>query len=228
MYFISQLLTNRYLRHGISNVSDGNMSYRHGTQEEVKRNRKNFLTNLRIPSERSIFIEVQHGTKIIKGSESLAGTGFNNKETAIKADAIVTTEKNLALVIMTADCIPAIIFDKEQGILALAHVSRHNSRLAFLQILINLLKREFSVKPQDLHVFFGPSIRRDSYILPQYPKGYDLTGESANQMILKGVKRENIIIDPNDTAINPEFFSHYRDIRSKNGEGRFATAAMLV
>lgn len=228
MYYISQLLTNRYLRHGISNVDDGNMSYRYGGQDEVKKSRRNFLVNLRIPSERSIFIEVQHGTKIIKGTSSLAGAGFNSKETAIKADAIVATEKNLALVIMTADCIPVIIFDKEQGVLSLAHVSRHNSRLAFLQILITLLRREFNVKPQDLQVYFGPSIKRDSYVLPQYPKGYDLVGESVNQMMLKGVRRENIVIDPNDTVINPEFFSYYRDVRSRVKEGRFATAAMLV
>lgn len=209
-------------------MSDGNMSFNFGETEDVKKSRRNFLTNLHIPSERSIFIEVQHGTKIIKGTTSLAGTGFNSKGTAIKADGIITTEKNLALVILTGDCIPVILLDKSLGLLALAHVSRLNSRLAFLQILVTLLKREFDVNPHDLQVYFGPSIKRDSYILPQYPKGYDLVGESANQLILKGVKRENITIDPIDTAINPEFFSHYRDIRSKSSEGRFATAAMLV
>lgn len=229
MYFLRQILTIKGLRHGISNVSDGNMDYRFDdNKEHVKKYRKNFFNNLSIPPERSVFLNVQHGIKIINATHSLAGTGFNSYEAAIKADALITQEKNLALAVLTADCIPAIIFDNDKSMICLAHISRHNSKLAFPQVLVTQIKREYGIDPKNLNVFFGPAIHKESYILPQFQKGFDLVGESMSQFILKGVKRENIIMDNNDTAINPEFFSHYRDVRSRTSEGRFITTIMLT
>lgn len=229
MYFIRQILTIKGLRHGISTVSDGNMDFRfEENKEQVKKNRKNFFNNLSIPPERSVFLNVQHGIKIINANHSLAGTGFNSSESAIKADALITQEKNLALVVLTADCIPAIIFDDEKSMICLAHISRHNTKLAFPQVLTAYIKREYGIDPKKLNVFFGPAIQKDSYVLPQFQRGFDLIGESISQFILRGVRRENIVADINDTAINPEFFSHYRDVRSKTPEGRFVTTIMLT
>lgn len=228
MYFISKLLTNRNIRHGISTIEDGNMAFTYGTKEEVAKNRSKFFSGIKIPPERAVFLEVVHGTKIVEGTTSLAGIGFNSQETAIKADAIVTKEKNLALVILIADCIPAIFYDVANGILGLAHLSRHNTKNAFSQILVSLLKRDYGTNLQDLKVFFGPSIKKESYILPEYPKGYDLVSDNVNQLLLKGVREENILIDSTDTAASSEFFSHYRAVKNKETEGRFAIVAMLV
>lgn len=228
MYYIPQLLTNRYIRHGISTIEDKNMSYEWGERDEVRKHRKNFLTKLRIPVERSVFLQVQHGTKIIEGSSSLAGIGYFSSEAAIKADAIVTKEKGLAMVILTADCIPAIFYDRANEIVCLAHISRKNSMLSFSQVIVSHLKRTFNTNPQDLRVFFGPSIKKKSYIIPEFPEGFDLIEENTSQLVLKGVRRENIVEDSIDTASQEEFFSHYRDVRAGEKEGRFATVVMLT
>lgn len=228
MYFISQLLTNRYIKHGISNTKGGNMSFQYGSKDEVIGNRKKFLDGLKIPVERTVFLELQHGTKIIEATASLGGTGFYSSETAIKADAMVTREKNLALVLLTADCIPAIIYDRASEVVGIAHLSRKNSGLKFSQILASFMKKEFKTNLQELKVFFGPAIQKKSYILPEYPQGYDLVEENINQLLLKGVRKENVVVDVQDTAVSPNFFSHYRAIQSGEKEGRFATVVMLV
>jgi copper oxidase (laccase) domain-containing protein len=228
MYFIPRILTNRYIRHGISTIEDGNMSFKYGNRQNVIENRKNFLNKVRIPIERATFLDVQHGTKIIEATQSLAGIGFYSQESQIKADAIFTKEKNLALVLTTADCIPVIIYDYAHGVIGLAHLSRLNSGLKFAQILMSFMKREFDSSIFGLQIFFGPSIQKSSYILPDYSKGFDLTNQNIDQLLLKGIKRENIFIDSRDTAKSSDFFSHYRDMRNKVDEGRFATTAMLV
>lgn len=228
MHYISKLLTNRALRHGISTLQEGNMDYRFGVKQEVVKNRSEFLNKTRIPAERSVFIDVQHGTKIIEGTASLAGIGFYSRESALKADAIVTKEKNLALVVLTADCIPAILYDRSKQVLGLAHLSRHNTKEAFAQTLVSFLKREYGVDAQELQVYFGPSIKKNSYILPEFPGGYDLVADNVNQFLLKGVGEKNIFVDQTDTVGSDSFFSHYKTVRDKGIEGRFATAAMLV
>ncbi len=228
MYFIPQLLTNRFVRHHISTKDEGNMSYVYGEREEVLSNRKKFFTDIRIPTERAIIIEVQHGTKIIEASSSLGGTGINSAASAIKADAIVTREKNLAVGLLTADCIPAIIFDRPNGILCLAHISRKNTESRFSQILISFFRREYDTNLHELKVFMGPSIKKESYMLEEHPNGYDLIGENMQQLLLKGVRAENIVVDTTDTARDSNFFSHYRDSRNKENEGRFLTTTMLI
>lgn len=204
------------------------MSHRFGSKESVVENRRNFLNQIRIPSERSVFIEVQHGTKIIEGTTSLAGIGFGSSASAIKADAIFTKERNLALVVLTADCIPAIIYDRTNQILGLIHLSRHNTENSFSQIVISFMRREYNTNLSELKVFFGPSIKKGSYILSEYPDGYDLVSKNVHHLLLKGLSEENIFIDPTDTASSSDFYSHYRAARNKDEEGRFATVAMLV
>ncbi len=204
------------------------MSYDFGDKEKVLENRRKFLEDIRIPVERAVFLDVQHGNKIIQATNSLAGVGFFSQETAIKADGIVTREKNLALIVLTADCIPAIFYDKKNEVLGLAHISRHNTQAGFSQAFVSFLKREYGTNFQELKVFFAPSIKKESYILPDYSQGFDLTGENVNQLLLKGIPEENMYVDPTNTARTFEFFSHYRSIRGGEREGRFATAAMLV
>lgn len=204
------------------------MSYAFGDREKVIENRKKFLDEIRIPMERTVFLDLQHGNKIIAATNGLAGVGFYSDATAIKADAIVTQEKNLALVLLTADCIPAILYDEENDVIGLAHLSRQNTQMGFSQTLISFLKREYRTNIQELKIFFAPSITKESYILPEFPNGYDLVSENVNQLLLKGVSEENIVIDPTNTARSQEFFSHYRSIRGGEREGRFATAVMLV
>lgn len=228
MYFITKLLTNRHIRHGISTNESGNMSFEYGEKDKVVENRRVFLDEIRIPVERAVFLDVQHGTKIIRATNNLGGVGFYSQQTAIKADGIITKEKNLALIVLTADCIPAIFYDSANDVLGLAHISRHNTEAGFAQAFVSFLKRECGTNLQGLKVFFAPSIQKESYILPEYPQGFDLTGENVNQLLLKGVAEENIYVDPTNTARTFEFFSHYRSIRGGEREGRFATVVMLV
>lgn len=228
MHLIPQLSDQKSILHGVSTTAFGNMDFRFGDKNEVINNRKKFFEKLRIPYDRSVFIEVIHGTKIIKVTSSLCGVGNYSQMSALKADALITNEKNIALVLLTADCVPVIMYDNTNQILALVHVSRHNSRQAFVQKVLSNLKSEYSVNITDLKIYLGPSIKKSSYLLPDYPDGYDLIGDTLTQLQLKGAKKDNIFVDDIDTCKSDDFFSHYRSVRSKEAEKRFATVVMLI
>ena len=55
-----------------------------------------------------------HLFRRIKSNEDLAENG---KE----ADGLVTSLKQVPLLIFTADCVPIVFYDKKQGVIALAH-----------------------------------------------------------------------------------------------------------
>lgn len=228
MYFIPKLLTQTKINHYISDLSDGNMSFDYGEREAVIKNRKNFLIKTRIPSERVVNLFVQHGTKIIDATQSLAGTGVFSSETAIKADALVTREKNLALMLLTADCLPIVMFDPNNSVLGLAHVSRLNSVHGFAQTLVTYFTKNYGSNPSNIQVYIGPSIYKSSYKIPEFPDGFDLIGENLKQLQFKGILDDNIFAESPDTVTSKEFFSHYRAVRENESEGRFATVAMQV
>lgn len=204
------------------------MSYAFGEKEEVLKNRKDFFKKIKLPLERVVALEVMHGTKIIEATIGLAGAGIFSSETAIRADAIVTKEKNLGLFLLTADCVPAVFYDPQNSVVCLAHISRKNMQLGFAQTIVSYLHKNHGVAPSSLRVYFGPSIQKESYIIPEFSNGFDLVGETITQLTFKGVPKDNIFTDGKDTAVSDEFFSHYRDVRNKTPEGRFASVVMLV
>jgi YfiH family protein len=71
------------------------------------------------------------------------------------ADALVTTESNLALVVLVADCVPVLLWDESASVIAAVHVGRKGllNGITFraLQVMRELGARNISAE-------FGPSI----------------------------------------------------------------------
>ena len=80
----------------------------------------------------------------------------------IKADGVITTEKNLALCILTADCAPVLVLDPHKKIIAAAHLGW---RGAYKKIIIKIFKKLISLgsKKNDLIVIIGPCISKENY-----------------------------------------------------------------
>ena len=77
-------------------------------------------------------------------------------------DGLITTKKNLALGILTADCAPVLIYDKKLPMIAAIHVGWKG---AFKNILKKCIK--FMIKKgsenQNISAVIGPSIFRENY-----------------------------------------------------------------
>ncbi len=44
-------------------------------------------------------------------------------------DALITNEKNIPLLVMVADCIPILLYDKVKGVIAAIHAGRNSTFL---------------------------------------------------------------------------------------------------
>jgi copper oxidase (laccase) domain-containing protein len=101
------------------------------------------------------------------------------------------------------------------------------------------------VKPENLLVYIGPHIRRESYKFPLplphkdpnlsahiYKRdGYahiDLTGGSFAALTASGVRENNIIVSDIDTATSENHFSYFRlKQENKDTTSRLATILMM-
>ncbi len=103
-----------------------------------------FLLN-QIHSNKFIFIDKEYKTKIKP-----------------KADAVITNQKKLPIAVLTADCVPVLIYDSKKKIIAAIHAGWKG---AYKNIVGKVLKFMIKMgsKPQNIMASIGPSISVKNY-----------------------------------------------------------------
>ena len=218
-------------------IADGNMSVNWGPEDEVERNRTNFLAKHGLTREDVVILDLRH-------DDQMGIVGRNNAGTYVRADAVLTKEKDLVLMLLTADCCPVIFYDSQHETLALAHLSWQTTTLTLSKKVVTRMGSVFSTQPADLTIHIGPSARKESYVqqevkqrtdrawapyLTEVPSGtaIDVVGFNVQQLRDAGVPSDHITVDPEDTIPSKRYFSHYRSVRTGEPEGRLATIAVL-
>lgn len=221
-----------------SSIADGNMSVKWGEEKEIEENRKKFLAKHGLRREDVAVMDLLHDDKIeVVGLEA---AGEN-----VRAEAVLTREPGLALMLLTADCNPISFYDPTKKVIALGHMSWQTTTLSLSKKVVEAMQKEFGTDPADLLVAIGPSARKESYIQKEvkqreHPEwapflhdagngetAIDVLGFNVDQLVSAGVRRENISVDPTDTITSPTYFSHFRSVRTGEPEGRFATILTL-
>lgn len=176
---------------------------------------------------------------IIDDIKTEEGVGY---DTSIPADGLITQERNVALLLTTADCLPVSLFDPVTNTIGLIHLSRHTFVLGLIEKIIATL-HELMVDPKNIQIIIGPHIHRTSYCFPlpltEEPERIqpyiektsdhaciDLAKATVDTFTTHGVTQ--IAIAPIDTYTSPEHFSHVRSAKNHEPEGRLATIVALV
>ena len=163
-----------------------------------------------------------------------------------EADAIITHIPDCPIVVLTADCVPIIIYDPIKHVVGVVHAGRLGTQKRILTNTIEALSREYHSNPKDLIVGMGPAIRGCCYeldepcALPFVKKSLlcsefiNKTGENKFFLDLPKVNRfegyeagvlmENIYTDgPCTSCENHRWYSYRRE----GNTGRLITLAML-
>lgn len=147
-------------------------------------------------------------------------------------DALITSEKDICLLVMVADCIAILIKDERKGILAAVHAGRSGTFLNISSKVVNKMINEFGCEIKDIKVEFSPSIQKCCYevnneIIEFVKKTYgeefifnnNISLQDINKKLLEDLGIENIKISNICTKCsNEDYFSYRKD---KNC-GRFA------
>ena len=143
-------------------------------------NKNNVLNNLAIVSKKigvsknNLFIMNQtHSNRVVTISE-------NNKNIQrIGSDALITRNKNIAISVLTADCVPVLIYEEVNHVIACIHAGWRGS---INGIIKNTLKEIINMgKNNKIHVAVGPCIG---------VKNYEVGKEFYNEFIKENKKNE--------------------------------------
>jgi len=78
----------------------------------------------------------------------------------LSADAMITKEKNLPLLIKTADCIPILLYDQENEVIALIHSGWKGTLNNITNKTIAKMIDIYNTNPNNITVYIYPSIRK--------------------------------------------------------------------
>jgi len=158
-------------------------------------------------------------------------------DTLPACDALVTDQPDIALAVMVADCLPILMADETNGIIAAVHAGRNGT---FLRIAPKTLRRmsELGANTGQIRVRIGPAIGPCCYEVDEkmvrivkenfgdrYVNGryLDLKALNRDQLITAGIKPEHIEISPLCTRCHKDLFSYRREQKT----GRFAGLVWL-
>lgn len=222
-----------FLRHG--GVSSGHCSTLNlgdstsDSPENYKKNRELVRDAMEIP--KLIFPHQLHGSNVQRVTQK-------NIDHTFQADALFTTEKNIAIGVCHADCQAAIFYDPVHEAIAVVHAGWRGLAQNIYARTLDAMQREIGTQPQNLIVCISPSLGPDHSEFKNYkqdfpqdfwsfqvePNYFDLWAIAKKQLNALGVLDKNIEISGVCTCCNSkDYFSHRRE----KDTGRHGTVVAL-
>lgn len=155
-----------------------------------------------------------------------------------QGDAMITTQKHIALGVHVADCVPVLIagYDRQQEmVIAVVHSWRKGTQLGIVTKTIMMMCDDMSVDMQTLRLWIGPAAQQAQYIFgPEafdlFPRNFiktqgsqhyvDVPGQVYQQIIDIGIHKSQVQYDTRCTIEQKNMFYSYR--RDKTEERMIA------
>lgn len=210
-----------------------NVSYRVGDDPKVvSQNVCDVKLAAGIHDGRIVTMKQMHGEDLVEVKDK-------NLKEAGEADGMVTSEKDIYLAVLTADCVPLLFVAPKQRVVAAVHAGWRGTMAGIAEKTARLLKTRYGVEPSELEVALGPSIGiccyevKDDVAGPLMKRWGKLTTPSIavrdgksfinlrrlNRDILRaaGVPGNQLFQVGPCTSCTPEDFFSYRRERSETG-----------
>jgi len=161
----------------------------------------------------------------------------DREEHAIEnCDALITNRTDIMLTILTADCVPILLFDLKQNVVAAIHAGWKGTEQQIVLKTVEKMQEEFNSNPKDIIAGVAPSIGRCCYEVDwnvaqhfeTIENAYDKKGDkymldlpyvNKLQLLNAGLLEENIEMSNICTACEVEDYFSYR--KEGGCSGRF-------
>lgn len=172
--------------------------------------------------------------KIITHKET---KGWKSLSDAIEdCDALITDVKGVVLNILTADCVPILLYDKDKEVVAAVHAGWKGTKAQIVSKTVQKMTDIYDCDPKDIIAGVAPSIGRCCYEVGEdvaahffdMPECFISKGEkymldlpfiNKQQLLAVGLQEENIEMSHTCTACDVERFFSYR--KEQGCTGRF-------
>ena len=144
-------------KNGVSKGIYKSLNCGKGSKDSKKNINNNLILvsdKIGIPKHKLILMHQTHSNKVVEIKK-------NNYNKKIKADAMITKMKGIALGVLTADCVPIILYDVNNQIIGCIHAGWRGAHSDIIKNTINKIKKLNS--NNKIYACVGPCIGKNSY-----------------------------------------------------------------
>jgi YfiH family protein len=205
----------------------------------VVRNRARLAAALGVDASQLYFPSQIHETTIVEVHPAISMDQLQG------VDALITAHKHIAIAVMSADCVPVLLYDKKRHVSAAIHAGWRGTVKQIVAKTLVALHDRYGTEGKDVVAGIGPSASPDVYevgnevieavkthlpncdtllTLTQPGKAkFDLWQANKNQLLSFGVLASNIEVSEKCTLLdNGQFYS-----ARKGDTGRFSAGIIL-
>ena len=121
----------------------------------VHKNKMIAIKNLKISSKKLILAKQTHSSKVERVKK-------NNQNQIIQADGLITSSKDIAIAVLTADCAPIFIFDNNNKFVCCLHSGWRGTLKNITKNAVKLFNK-YNIKTKDLIAIVGPCLASKNY-----------------------------------------------------------------
>ena len=146
-------------------------------KNKISRNSKKIYLLHQIHSNKFVFIQ----------------KNFRLNKKKIKADAIITDQKKIPIAVLTADCAPVLLYEKERKMIAVIHAGWRGAFKGIIKNVVNCMIKK-GCKRNCITAAIGPCIGRDNYNVGKEFKKKFIKKDKKNKTFFK-LKKNMIYFD---------------------------------
>lgn len=203
--------------------------YTNDVDENIQYNLDKIFSSAKMHSNKITYLKQVHSDKffVVNNDNYLDVRGQNG-------DALITSEKGIAIGVFTADCVPLILVDTHNKIVAVVHAGWKGTALNIVGKVLKYMKINMGTDSKNVFAAVGPSIgpccfevgvevaEKFNFVYENENKLYvDLWKENVKQITDFGVSKDRISSSMICTSCNCDIVFSYR--KESGNTGRLGT-----
>ncbi len=190
-----------------------------------------------------------HSSHVAVVTKVEAGKGAMDKRSRIpETDALVTNVADVCLMVLSADCVPVLLYDSQQRVIAAVHAGWRGTAAQIVLKTVQVMVDRFGCRAEQIQAGIGPSIGKCCFevdgevadvfrnLFPVRPDivtegkttgkyQVDLWEANRQELVEGGLLPDHIEIAGMCSVCHPDRFFSYR--REGKAAGRFGAGIML-
>jgi YfiH family protein len=214
-----------------------NLGYESGDEQaHIEGNRSNFARSFDLAPHQLLTVKQVHGKDILLIDEENPDLSHFH---TLEVDAIITNQRDIVIGVLTADCLPVLLWHPEKDIIAAAHVGWRGAANGILEKTVSTMCEHFSCQAGELIAAIGPGIAAHKFEIDRpvrdaFRNGSGFWSQIATETSLGhwqlnlqlscrlqleqlGLKPQRIEGAEECTCCHPELFFSYRRDQGKTG-----------
>lgn len=236
---------NHFVSSGVKSIG-----FAEGTDPEmIRQNRLSLAKAAGFKADRLVTAHQIHSARVSVVTANEAGRGGLDKESRLPdADALVTADTGLCLMVLSADCVPVLMYDAVKQVIAAVHAGWRGTAAGIVAETVKVMEEKFGCRAENIRAGIGPSIGKccfevdegvaevffhlfpdtEGVVFPGKRPGkfqVDLWEANRKELLDMGLKTGHIEVAGLCTVCHPDRFFSYR--REGETAGRFGAGIVL-